>query len=325
MRRYIFSLMLMLISPSLVVADPVLWQRQGWNTDFSKSLIQFEEILSGGPPRDGIPSIDKPAFKPAKDITDIAPTEPVIRLAYQGIVRAYPLGIMIWHEIVNDSFDSLPVVVTYCPLCNSAIAFDGRIDGKAHQFGTTGKLRNSDLVMYDRQTDSWWQQFTGRSIIGIYAGTRLNMIPVRIQSFAEFQSENPDGDVLVPNNPGFRAYGNNPYVSYDTSKSPFLYRGTLPDNIEPMARVVVINAQTSPKAVTLEKIRNDGEILIDGVTVRWKAGVNSALDKQEISEGRDVGGVQTTTNVSGEQVDVVHDQTFAFVFHAFHPDGEIIQ
>jgi hypothetical protein len=143
--------------PGLLPGSSMLWSLSWSNTDFSKMSVDPSEIISGGPRKDGIPSIDDPTFTPAAQV-DIPPTVPVISLQVNGEAKAYPLGILMSHEIVNDRIGGIPVTVTYCPLCNSAIVFDARLDGMELTFGTTGNLRNSDLVMYDRQTESWWQQ-----------------------------------------------------------------------------------------------------------------------------------------------------------------------
>ena len=237
-----------------VGADPARWQQEGWTkTDFSKSRVSWQEIASGGPPKDGIPSIDEPMFKAVGEDKELTPGDPVIALAIGGDARAYPLRILIWHEIVNDTVAGVPVTVTYCPLCNSAVVFDRRVPPHVLDFGTTGKLRNSDLVMYDRQTESWWQQFTGEAIVGALTGTQLKLLPARLEAFAEFKARHPAGQLLVPTDPKKRDYGRNPYVGYDLSAAPFLYRGDLPKDIEPMARVVVVRPILGkPKAVTLE-------------------------------------------------------------------------
>ncbi|MBO6716909.1 MAG: DUF3179 domain-containing protein [Rhizobiaceae bacterium] len=301
------------------LANPEVWAMQGWRTDFSKSSVDFTEILSGGPPKDGIPSIDDPEFRPASTIGTIGGKEPVIRLEVEGEVRAYPLQVLTWHEIANDVIGGVPVAVTYCPLCNAALVFDRRLDGEVLEFGTTGKLRNSDLVMYDRQTESWWQQFTGEAIVGEYTGERLKLLPSRIVSFEAFLAESPDAPVLVPNDPNMRDYGRNPYASYDSSAAPFLYSGDLPDNIAAMARVVVVRGDGQPLIVSLDKVRRDG-FSAGGIEIAYQSGVASALDARRIAEGRDVGTVQVTRDGR----DVVHDITFAFVAHAFHPDVPII-
>jgi len=135
---------------------------QGWRTDFTKHAVSLTEFQDGGPPRDGIPPIDDP--KPvalASGDRFLTPHEPVIAVQVGGQARAYPEQILVWHEIVNDDLGGIPIAVSYCPLCNSAIVFDRHVGAQTLTFGTTGKLRNSDLVMWDRQTQSWWQQFTG--------------------------------------------------------------------------------------------------------------------------------------------------------------------
>jgi hypothetical protein len=150
----------------------------GWQTDFSQHSVPLSEFQSGGPPRDGIPPIDNPRYvSPAEADTWLAPDEPVIAVALEQddehvVARAYPLQILLWHEIVNDTLGETPVTVTFCPLCYTAVAYDRRLEpgGTIYDFGTTGNLRHSDLVMWDRQTESWWQQFSGEAIVGELTG-----------------------------------------------------------------------------------------------------------------------------------------------------------
>ncbi|MFQ5954696.1 MAG: DUF3179 domain-containing protein [Kiloniellales bacterium] len=311
-----------LIGPESTRASPEIWKFEWPNTDFSKRSIAFEEILSGGPPKDGIPSIDDPEFVSAHGEVELGPREPVIALTLNGDMRAYPLRILIWHEIVNDVVGGVPVAVTYCPLCNSAIVFDRRVGGRVLEFGTTGKLRFSDLVMYDRQTESWWQQFLGEAIVGELTGTRLKMLPVRVESFQRFKARALEAKVMgakvqVPNRPGMRAYGRNPYVSYDSMSQPFLYRGTYEGEIAPLAYVVAIG----DRAWALDLLRERGRIEADDLVLTWEAGQNSALDAPQIADGRDIGNVVVQRQTADGLEDEVHDLTFAFVFHAFHPDG----
>ena len=303
--------------PSPAHSSPDNWAFAWPKTDFSKTSVDFSEILSGGPPKDGIPSIDDPKFAAVSAITDLAATEPVVGLAVNGDARAYPLRILTWHEIVNDVVGGVPVIVTYCPLCNSAIVYDRRIDGRAVEFGTTGKLRHSDLVMYDRETESWWQQFLGEAIVGARTGARLTALPARLESWEKFKSRHPDGQVLIPNNPEMRAYGANPYVGYDGAAAPFLYAGDMPVGIEPMARVVAVGDQ----AWSLELLRREKRIESGDLVLTWAAGQNSALDTRAISQGRDVGNVLVQRTGAGGPQDIAYDVTFAFVFHAFHPQG----
>ncbi|MGF1650579.1 MAG: DUF3179 domain-containing protein [Hyphomicrobiaceae bacterium] len=310
-------------------AEPAAWKREGWSkTDFSRASINWREIRSGGPPKDGIPSIDRPRFMAVGEIRDLADVEAVVSLEIAGDARAYPVRILIWHEIVNDIVAGRPVAITYCPLCNSALVFDRTLDAEVLDFGTTGKLRNSDLVMYDRQTESWWQQFTGEAIVGAMLGRELAMIPARLEAYADFKARHPDGRVLVPNDPLSRSYGQNPYVGYDTAARPFLYDGALPDGIEPMARVVVVRpgSGVAPIIVTLEHLRSRDQLDVGpGLKVWWRPGQASALDTSDIARGRDVGTVEAVrVAADGTSELVVTDVTFAFAAHAFHPDIEII-
>ncbi len=219
------------------------WHQDDWpNTAFDMTSVKLEEIRGGGPPKDGIPSIDAPQFE---DVATAAgwmePLEPVIAVNINGAARAYPLKILIFHEIVNDRLKGVPISVTFCPLCNAAIVFDRRFQGAVLDFGTTGLLRMSDLVMYDRQTESWWQQFSGKSIVGWYLGSELTRIPSSIVSFKSFRDSGPGGLVLSRETGFQRPYGRNPYVGYDQiDQSPFLFDGKIDQRLPPMERVLTI-------------------------------------------------------------------------------------
>ena len=306
---------------------PDSWSREFPNGDFSRSTIHFDEVLSGGPPRDGIPAIDDPVFVSLEEAAQrYAATEPVIGLEINGEAKAYPLQVLTWHEIANDVIGGVPVAVTYCPLCNAAIVFDTRIDGVAHDFGVSGRLRKSDMIMYDRQTESWWQQFNGNGLTGEYAGRKLVKVPSRIESFERFAARFPEGTVLVPNNDNMRQYGRNPYRAYDAENSrPFLYFGELPDNIAPMARVIIAEGYEQ-RAYAMSKVAEDGVLRDGDLEISWSAGQNSALDSSAIARGRDVGNIVVQRIADdGSRTDIVHDVTFAFVYHGFIEDGEIIQ
>ncbi|MEJ2015401.1 MAG: DUF3179 domain-containing protein, partial [Limibacillus sp.] len=217
-------LLVLFISPAaLAQSPPSYWSSEWPETDFTRTSVDLSEIQSGGPPKDGIPSIDDPRFLPADKIEGLAGSEPVIGITVNGVSRAYPLRVLIWHEIVNDVIAGVPVAVTYCPLCNAAIVFDRRVEDEVLDFGTTGKLRRSDLVMYDRQSESWWQQFLGEAIVGERTGQRLTVLPARLESFSSFREREGSAEVLVPTNENLRPYGSNPYSGYDSSSFPFLY------------------------------------------------------------------------------------------------------
>jgi hypothetical protein len=301
------------------MATPESWKSEWPRTDFSRHSISYDEILSGGPPKDGIPSIDRPSFVPAANAAGLAPQEPLISIQIGGEARGYPLRILIWHEIVNDTVGGLPIAVTWCPLCNSAVVFDRRVDGRELTFGTTGKLRHSDLVMYDRQTESWWQQFLGEGIVGFYTGKRLKALPSRVESLARFRDRFPNGSVLTPPAASGRPYGKNPYFGYDTSALPVLYRGNYSGKIPPLSRVIVIGDDAWP----LEDLMKRRRIEAGGLVLTWEPGQSSPLDAESIEAGREIGNVVVQRRLGTAMEDVVHDISFAFAFHAFRPQGRL--
>ena len=316
MTRLITAAFAALIWATSLSADPNFWRHEWPQTDFTKSSVKsWVEILSGGPPKDGIPAIDKPTFKRVADERRIGAREPVITVEIAGAEpRAYPIRYLTWHEIVNDTVGGIPVAVTFCPLCNSGITFDRRVKGQVLSFGVSGKLRNSDMIMYDRETQSWWQQAEGRAIVGALTGTPLKALPSWMESWAEFEARNPGG--LVMAEPGHnRDYGRNPYRGYDSLSKPFLYNGENPPHgIEPLARVVRVGTRAWP----LTRLSQVGEVREAGVTISWRAGQASALDTGKIARGRDVGSIRVK---DAQGRDVAHDVMFAFAFHAFWPDG----
>ncbi len=296
------------------------FQKTWPQTDFSKCTVSLEEVMSGGPGKDGIPAINSPLFQSVQD-TSLSMNEPVISVFHQGIAKAYPLNILVWHEIVNDIIADKPISVTYCPLCNASIVFDRRLDAEVLDFGTTGNLRNSDLVMYDRQTESWFQQYTGTGLFGALAGKQLTVIASQLEPYSAFVSRHPDGIVLQPPQPIVRPYGTNPYIGYDSTRFPMLFNGTVPDGVRPMDYVIIAD----DKAWALEKLRQSEEIIASDIRLSWKPGQNSALDTRIISDGRDIGHVTVERNTDNGYIPEPFKVSFAFVWHAFHPDaGHII-
>ena len=247
-------------------ANPAFLKLEWPETDFSKHSIPFDEVFSGGVPRDGIPPIYNPKFSSIEEVSrHYQGTEPVISVSIDGQARAYPLGILMTHEIVNDELAGKPIAVTYCPLCNSAVVFDRNVDGKLLTFGVSGKLRNSDLIMWDHETQSWWQQFTGVGIVGQETDTQLTMLPVKVVSFDKFKEAHPNGEVLLSprGGPGF-----NPYSGYDTSSRPFLYRGSFPEDIRPLDYVVAVQDQ----AWSIELLSKAKRVETDDLVITWESG-----------------------------------------------------
>jgi hypothetical protein len=276
------------------------FQTAGWETNFCIHSVPYDQIFSGGPPRDGIPPLDNPRFESVTSADEwIDDLEPVILLDYQDEVRAYPLQILTWHEIVNDEIGGDPVVVTFCPLCNTALVFRRPIvNGDTLTFGTSGNLRYSDLVMWDRQTESWWQQFSGEAIVGDLTGTTLEPVPAAIISWADFKNAHSEGQVLSIDTGFIRSYGRNPYAGYDNINSfPFAFTGDLEDgDLPPMARVVGVLSDEGAGEAYLRDLIQDNQVMNENlgeapIVIFWKAGTASALDSSAIPLGRDVGTI----------------------------------
>ena len=267
----------------------------GWKTDFSYHTVPYSEFLSGGPPRDGIRPLDNPTFVAVEQADEwLSDLEPVISFEINGDQRAYPLQVLIWHEVVNDEVGGVPVTVTFCPLCNSAIVFERTVNGLVLDFGTSGNLRNSDLVMWDRQTESWWQQLTGEALVGVMAGTKLKFLPAAIVSWRDFMTQKPGGLVLSKDTGFVRSYGENPYVGYDrVDNPPFLFTGDLDGRLLPKQRVAAISIDGGDAAFSLSILAKEGvaNYQVNGVDVAvfFKSGTASALDGLLIGSSRDVG------------------------------------
>jgi hypothetical protein len=269
---------------------------RGWKTDFSKASIPLSEIQSGGPPRDGIPPIDEPKFITPTEAGDwLKDQEPVIAFALTDDARAYPLQILIWHEIVDDEVGGVPVAITFCPLCNTAIAFDRRVDGQTLRFGTSGNLRRSDLVMWsDDPGETWWQQITGDALVGDLVGRHLTPLPAEIVSFADFRAAYPEGRILSRDTGHPRGYGTNPYVGYDNiNSSPFLYTGPRDGRLAPMERVVTVELGSEAAAYPFSRLAQVRVVndVVGGtpLVVFHHGGTVSALDGPVIAASRDVG------------------------------------
>lgn len=297
-----------------------------FRTDFSKHSVPYDEILSGGPRKDGIPALDDLQFISVPEAAKwLTTAEPVILVQVGDDVRAYPIQVLIWHEIANDTVGGEPLIVTFCPLCNTAIAFKRTVDGKVLDFGTTGRLRYSNLIMYDRQTETWWQQATGEAIAGELTGAQLEFYPAAIISWQDFKTSYPQGKVLSRETGYARHYGNNPYIGYDdVNNPPFLYQGPVtPDRLPPVARVLTIDLNGEAVAYpyeTLEEVAvvND-TVGGEAVVIFWQAGTASPLDRLTTAGGRDVGAaaafsrqLNPATSPAGQPGQ--SEQTLSFAF-----------
>ncbi len=205
------SVVTLLVAPLPAHAE----QRNGF--DVSNATIPVSEIFGGGPPRDGIPSIDAPKFIRPEEATFMLDDDIVLSLTRGETTRAYPLRVLVWHEIVNDTIGGEPVVVTYCPLCGTGMVFDGVIDGRTRTFGVSGLLYQSDVLMYDRQSESLWSQLKMESVSGPDAGKRLRWLPVAHLTWKAWTALHPAGEVLSTDTGHHRDYDGEAYADYFAS------------------------------------------------------------------------------------------------------------
>jgi hypothetical protein len=308
-----------LIAPTLLPEEPPPAKAQSeFTTDFSKHSVPYGEILSGGPPKDGIPSIDAPKLISVSEANDwLNDREPVVFVQVNDDARAYPIQILMWHEIVNDVVAGEPLMISFCPLCNTAIAFRRTYGDQVLVFGTTGRLRYSNLIMYDRQTETWWQQATEDAIAGKYTGAQLEFYPASMISWKDFRTLYPDGKVLSRDTGYPRDYGRNPYFGYDDiNQTPFLYDGSTPNQLPPMARVLTVEVNDDAVAYPYEMLREanviNDRVGSEDIVVFWTEGTASALDTQNIPDGQEVGSAVAYSRL-------LDDTTLTFIF----TDGKI--
>ena len=246
--------------------------------------------------RDSLPAIFEPQFVPVAETPDwLADPEPVIVFELNGDVRAYPIQVLIFHEIVNDIVGGEPVLITYCPLCNTAIAFHRAVGGEVREFGISGMLRRNDLIMYDRETETLWQQITGEGIVGDDAGVRLQFLPSQIVALGDFRETFPNGQILTGPLGRELGYGSyNPYPYYDR------YPGTLYPNdefedfrLDAKERVLTVEINGEPVAFPFsaltERVVIEAVVGGEEVVALWQSGAVSPLDAEFIIGGRNVG------------------------------------
>ncbi|MCH7586392.1 MAG: DUF3179 domain-containing protein [Acidobacteria bacterium] len=298
--------------------------RDRFNSSFPEPLIDPADIRSGGPPPDGIPPIDDPQFVTVAAADEyLNDAEPVLVVEIAGETRAYPIQILMWHEIVNDTVGGVPLAVTYCPLCNSALTFERKVRGVETTFGTSGSLYFANLVMYDRATESLWNQFDGRAVVGLLTGEALTQIPSTTLSWGEFKAARPDALVLDRERTGAnRPYGTNPYTGLDDPNGqPFLFSGEIDVRAKAMQRVVAIQSDAEAVAWTLDGLMEGEAAVTTGefggapLTIFWKAGQASALDTADIAAGRDVGTVGVFSPVIDGQTLTFRVEGDVFIDH----------
>ncbi len=277
-----------------------------------KYLVDPKKIVGGGVSKDGIPSIDNPKFVSVEEADKwIQDNELVLAIIYKGVKRVYPLQIMVWHEIVNDNIAGDPILITYCPLCGSGIAYERKIDGEEVEFGTSGKLYNSNLVMYDRKTDSYWSQIDGKAIVGELTGRELKEISIDTVSWREWKKEHPDSGVLSQQTGFSRSYGTDPYGSY-YEDSFLIFPVESEDNrIHPKTVIFGIELDGTYKAYKEDDLK---ELRI----------IEDIVNNVKVMVERDDAGIVKITNTeTGEEI--VKERDFWFAWYAFHPDTSLYE
>ncbi len=316
-------------------------------TNGQKHIIPLEKIKSGGPPKDGIPSIDTPEFTEASQEYHVSDSDTVLGLEINGDVRAYPLSILVWHEIVNDNVGGVPVAVTYCPLCFTNQVFERVIDGQEVEFGTSGKLYNSNLVMYDRLTNSYWSQALGKAIVGELTGYELSTIPFDVIRWGDWKSLHPDSVVLTTNTGHIRAYGVDPYGNYYTETRILFPVENTDDRMHPkeiilgfndgdvykaykqqdVESAVIINDQINNNPIFLVSLYPENarafERTVDGKVLEFFFKDESIIDKETNSEWNYDGVAISGALVGTELNRIPFNPGFWFEWIAFHPDTDV--
>lgn len=275
--------------------------------------IPVAEIRHGGPPRDGIPAIDEPRFVSAAAARFLTPDDRVVGIVRGGIARAYPIAILNWHEVVNDRFGDEAIAVTFCPLCGTAMVFAAEVGSRELQFGVSGLLYNSDVLLYDRQTESLWSQIMAEAVAGPMKGTRLEFLPTAHTTWADWRTRHPQTEVLSPDTGHRRNYGRDPYAHYvesDRLMFPVRFQDA---RLHPKEQVIGVSLGGEHKAYPFSALSRAGvrtlEDEISGMRVRLE------FDPQARS-GRVFGA-------DGNELPSLI--AFWFAWFAFHPDTAVFE
>lgn len=282
--------------------------------DISGSLVPQDQILSGGPRKDGIPAIDKPRFLRADEAGKLKPDDRVLGITINDIAKAYPISILSWHEIVNDSIGDQAFIVTYCPLCGTGMAFSADLDGEVASFGVSGLLYESDVLLYDRPTNSLWSQILRQAVSGPMKGRELTMLPLQHTTWGKWQSDHPDTLVLSRETGYLRDYDTDPYANYEESTAVlFRVSRKAPSRYHPKDRVLGVEIDGSFKAYPYPELRKHKrsafQDIINGqqITVHW----------DEMSE------TATVTDGDGDEIPTV--SAYWFAWYTFHPDTAVFE
>lgn len=300
-----FVLVLMLLQ----AGNAILAQKnKGINGfELNQLLIPRSEIYHGGPPKDGIPSIDHPIFLEADQADFLDEKDGVLGVEYNGVAKAYPIRILNYHEVVNDHFQDHPIVITYCPLCGSGLAFDAEINGGALDFGVSGLLYNSDVLLYDRQTESLWSQLLSKAVAGTQSGQHLALLPTANTTWAAWKSRYPNTKVLSIETGYNRDYQSTPYVGYENNPATLFPVKHTSRKLPNKAKVVGVELNGKAKAYPLSKLRKLELPYIDEFAGQK---ISIHFDKKAKAA--------IFFDAKGEELPTI--TLFWFAWYAFHPD-----
>ena len=278
--------------------------------DLSNLAIPLEFIKDGGPPRDGIPSIDKPEFLKAADASFLDDDDRVLAVYFNGQAKAFPVRILNFHEIVNDDIGGHPVVITFCPLCSSGLAFDANIDGERKTFGVSGLLYNSDVLLYDRETETLWSQILSQGVAGPLVGRKLEVLQTYNTSWQDWKKQYPSTLVLSTNTGYDRDYSRDPYPEYYTSEKVWFPVANTDDAMHPKTKVLGLEVNGKFKAYPFPELKKTKEAVPDELNgMEFLVHYNKKEESAIITDSNN-NVIPSTT-------------LFWFAWAAFHPDTHI--
>jgi len=296
--------------------DSSIVQKEIMITDGVRHSVPLDEIRGGGPAKDGIPPIDEPKFISIEEAEEnLENEEPGISVSLNGVERFYPYQILVWHEIVNDTVDGQRILVTYCPLCFSGVVFDPVVKGERVEFGTSGKLWQSNLVMYDRKTDSLWSQVLGEAIVGEMTGAELKILPSDITRFGEWKNVNPDGEVLSRDTGATRFYGVDPYGDYYTTPGVYFPVSNTDNRLEEKDFILGLVIDGKAKAYLPSTIESRGTVKDSFAGKNLVLKYDQTLDAVRIFEEKSDGTLERINPIA----------SFWFAWAAAHPDTELLK
>ena len=282
--------------------------------DLSGSTIPVNLIMYGGPDKDGIPALDKPKFVKSREVDFLKPEDRILGIEIEGVARAYPISILNWHEIVNDQIRNQAFAVTYCPLCGTGVAFSATVDAQELDFGVSGLLYNSDVLLYDRQTESLWSQIKSEAISGDMVGHKLRKLPLMHTTWSDWQAQHPDSEVLSTDTGYSRDYSRDPYAGYADSRTTyFQVTHKAPPNYHPKERVLGVEVNGKFKAYPFSELEQSKQSVITDhfagktLNIHWNAKHRSAR----------------ITDVSGTIIPAI--EGFWFAWFTFHPETAVYE